>query len=120
MYIVISQLGKWSLSSEGIHPCKYVLALMDVLFSKEEMAKCCFVCTNKSKKPPLPLEKIKLIEGIYLRISICCSLNCFISFSECVAKKYGKGVYTTITDDLRIKANQKCLDHAFIHMSHPV
>ena len=42
---------------------KYVLALMDVLFTKEEMAKSCFAPSKKTKKPQLPAEKLKLIEG---------------------------------------------------------
>ena len=39
---------------------KYALALMDALFTDEEMAKSCYMLTKRSKKPPLPTEKITL------------------------------------------------------------
>ena len=43
---------------------------MDVICSAEEMAECCYTATKKSKKKPLPQEKITLIEGIQKKINI--------------------------------------------------
>ena len=45
-------------------PHKYVLSLMDALFSDEEMSEKCFIASKRSSKLPLPRDKIKLIEGI--------------------------------------------------------
>lgn len=42
---------------------KYALALMDALFSDEEMATKCFSCGKRGTKEQLPQDKIKLIQG---------------------------------------------------------
>ena len=42
---------------------KYALSLMDILFTKEEMASSCFYATGRSKKEALPQEKVQLVEG---------------------------------------------------------
>ena len=44
-------------------PPKYALALMDAIFTDEEMGTCCFSAGKRSTKQPLPEEKIRLIEG---------------------------------------------------------
>ena len=46
----------------SIRSAKYALALMDALFSDEEM---CFTCTSRSHKTPLPMDQVKLIEGMF-------------------------------------------------------
>ncbi len=47
------------------NPPKYTLALMDALFTDEEMAtKCYIVLSKKGTKSPLSSEKKKLIEGM--------------------------------------------------------
>lgn len=51
------------LTIRAMNPIKYALALMDALFSDEEMASHCFSCGARGTKPKLPQEKIKLIEG---------------------------------------------------------
>ena len=45
---------------------KYALALMDALFTEEEMAVSCYSATPRSKKPPLPQEKISQLESMYV------------------------------------------------------
>ena len=42
---------------------------MDILFTPEEMAESCYETTKKSKKKPLPQEKISLIEGKIIKFS---------------------------------------------------
>ena len=42
---------------------KYALLLMDALFTDEEMASSCYIETQRSKKSPLPKEKISLLES---------------------------------------------------------
>ena len=44
-------------------PEKYALALMDALFSDEEMSLSCYCETKRSTKPPLPPQRITLLEG---------------------------------------------------------
>ncbi len=44
-------------------PCKYSLSLMDVIFTTDEMATCCYEATKRSKNPPLDKERVKLLEG---------------------------------------------------------
>jgi hypothetical protein len=36
---------------------------MDALFDDEEMASSCYSSTKRSKKPPLPEDKVMLLEG---------------------------------------------------------
>lgn len=47
---------------------KYALALLDALFSEEELAHCCYKPTGWSKKPPLPEDRIHLLEGACLKL----------------------------------------------------
>ena len=49
----------------SIRSAKYALALMDALFSDEEMGCKCFTCTSRSHKTPLPMDQVKLIEGMF-------------------------------------------------------
>ncbi len=42
---------------------KYALALLDALFSEDELANSCYKATDRSKKGPLNEEKISLLEG---------------------------------------------------------
>ncbi len=44
-------------------PEKYALALMDSLFTEEELSQSCFMASKRSTKPPLNEQNIKLIEG---------------------------------------------------------
>ncbi len=43
-------------------PDKYALALLDALFSKDELASSCYATTKRSKKPPLPSEKLSFLK----------------------------------------------------------
>lgn len=45
------------------NPDKHALALMDALFTTEEMAVSVYRKSDRSNKPPLPEEKISLLEG---------------------------------------------------------
>ena len=47
----------------SINPVKYALALMDALFSDEEMNGSCFFLSARGKNPQLPEEKLKQIKG---------------------------------------------------------
>ena len=49
---------------------KYALVLMDALFTDEEMASSCYMKTDRSKKPPLPQDKITLLTSNEVR-KIC-------------------------------------------------
>lgn len=51
------------LTLQAPDPEKYALVLMDALFSDSEMATSCYVATKRSKKNPLPPEKIELLES---------------------------------------------------------
>ena len=51
------------LSIKSAEPDKYALILMEALFTDEEMARSCHSQTKKSTKPPLPEEKVKLMDG---------------------------------------------------------
>ena len=53
------------LSIRSVNPAKCALALMDALFSDEEMGCKCFTCTSRSHKTPLPMDQVKLIEGMF-------------------------------------------------------
>ncbi len=44
---------------------KYALALLDALFSEEELASSCYATTKRSRKKPLPSERVALLEGIF-------------------------------------------------------
>ena len=64
-------------------PAKYALALMDAIFSDEEMGTCCFVATKRSTKPPLSVEKVKLIEGmLHLYVDWLNIQSCIISYQH--------------------------------------
>ena len=45
---------------------KYALALMEALFTDEELAQSCYSSTSRSTKTPLPKDKIELLEGTYI------------------------------------------------------
>ena len=47
----------------ALNPIKYCLALMDALFTDDEMATHCFSSGSSSTKNPLPQEKVDLIKG---------------------------------------------------------
>ena len=51
------------LSIQAIDPNKYALALLEALFTDEELGRSCYAKTSRSTKPPLPAEKIALLEG---------------------------------------------------------
>ncbi len=62
--LILQDNGVDLLAIRSPNPPKYVLALMDALFSDEEMAsKCYIVLSKKGSKTPLSSEKKKLIEG---------------------------------------------------------
>ena len=44
-------------------PPKYALALMDAIFTDEEMGSCCFSAGKRSTEEPLPGDGVKLIKG---------------------------------------------------------
>ena len=52
------------LQISAVNPQKYALALMDALFTEEEMSESCFKESKRSTKPPLDKERVKLLEGI--------------------------------------------------------
>ena len=51
------------LSLRAVNPEKYALALMDALFSDEDMGGSCYAVSKRSTKPPLEQSKIQLLEG---------------------------------------------------------
>lgn len=52
------------LNLRGGVPVKFALALMDAIFDDELMANSCYPGIKSKKQfPPLPGDKIKLIEG---------------------------------------------------------
>ena len=52
------------LSVRAIDPPKYALALMDILFTDEQMRQSVYKTSRHSPKPGLDCEKISLLEGI--------------------------------------------------------
>ena len=51
----------------GVNIVKYALALMDALFTDDELKTCSFIPVGKltsSLKPPLSPRRMKLLEGI--------------------------------------------------------
>ena len=42
---------------------KYALAILPALFTDEEMGQSCYATSSRSTKPPLPAEKVSLLEG---------------------------------------------------------
>jgi len=52
------------LAFRAVNPEKYALSEMDALFTDEEMANSCFATSKRSTKPPLPHDRIKLLEGM--------------------------------------------------------
>ena len=44
-------------------PEKYALVLMDALFTDNEMAASCYTETKRSKKDPLPADRVELLES---------------------------------------------------------
>ncbi len=59
---LLQETGVRLLTIRALNPTKYTLALMDALFSDEEMGSSCF-SSKRGTKPQLPQAKIKLIEG---------------------------------------------------------
>ena len=53
------------LSIRAMDVPKYALALMDAIFSDDEMATCCFSRGKKTTKSQLPRDKVQLLEGKY-------------------------------------------------------
>ncbi len=51
------------LAIRAMNPIKYSLALMDALFSDQEMGSNCFSRGRRGTKQELPQEKVKLIQG---------------------------------------------------------
>ena len=56
----------------AVNPEKYALALMEALFTDEEIASSCYCVTKRSKKTPLPMEGGK---G-YFKVHIVTLLHC--------------------------------------------
>ena len=59
--------GVHLLSIRAMDVPKYALALMDAIFSDDEMGSCCFLPGKRSSKPQLLQEKIELLEGILIQ-----------------------------------------------------
>ena len=59
------------MSLRATAPDKYALAILTALFTDEEMGRSCYATTSRSTKPPLPADKIALLEGIII-VRICC------------------------------------------------
>ena len=93
------------------NPPKYTLALMDALFSIEEMATKYYIVLSKSTKSPLLSEKKKLIEGKNNIQILNDLINNFFVILDCVNEKFGQGSYAVNIKVCR-KANQKCKDIA--------
>ena len=75
------------------------------------MARCCYSATSKSKKPPLPQDKISLLEGIVcMRYYLWMQVNNVRLLIECVDKKFGRGSMAANGQSIRRKINQKCID----------
>ena len=71
MCTLFQESGVDLLTLKGDVPTDYARALMNHLFSVEEMA-CSKYFAKKSSKPPLDARKRKLLEGtLYYRIYIC-------------------------------------------------
>ena len=51
------------LALRGVSPEKYSLALMDALFTDEELSVSCFASTKRSTKTPLEVERVELLKG---------------------------------------------------------
>ena len=64
--IFVQENGVDLLNIRGVTNCeKYALALMNALFSDEELAISCYSTSKRSKKPPLSDDKVSLLEGVY-------------------------------------------------------
>ena len=48
---------------EALATSKFLHVLLEALFTDEELGKSCYAKTSRSTKPPLPAEKITLLEG---------------------------------------------------------
>lgn len=57
------------LSLRAVNPGKYALAVLTALFTDEEMGKSCYAESSRSTKPPLPADKIALLEGTYIHVA---------------------------------------------------
>ena len=70
---------------------KYALAVMDALFTEEELGSHCYTNSTK-KKPPLSKEKVSLLEGTYNVSNLwhVCS-NCSALLCRVHRKKVWKG-----------------------------
>ena len=93
-------------------PNKYALALLEALFTDEELGRSCYAKTSRSTKPPLPAEKIALLKASVAIVWYIGNVLIIISFSvtECVEHKFGKGTMKVYASSILKKCNQKCLD----------
>ena len=66
LFSFLCSAGKWCtlVHLMAVNPEKYALALMDALFTDEEIASSCYCVTKRSKKTPLPLEKKGILKFI--------------------------------------------------------
>ena len=52
------------LALRGVNPEKYSLALMDALFTDDELSVSCFAAMKRSTKTPLDMERVELLKGL--------------------------------------------------------
>ncbi len=82
---------------------------MDYVFSQQEMKTCCFIKSSKSKKPGLPQEKIRILQG---KFNSKQKLNIYnlIIHTEYVERRFGNGAWGKSLSEIKRKCNQKCID----------
>ncbi len=100
------------LTIRALNPAKYALALMDAIFSDEEMSSHCFACSPRGSKQQLPQEKINLITGILLIFLVIFMTSNRTFLADCIDKKYGRGAMLKNEHEIKKKCNQKCIDVA--------
>ena len=61
----IQDHGVCLLDIPAADPEKYALACLTALFTDKELAGSCYAQTAKSTKPPLPRDKIVILEGMF-------------------------------------------------------
>ena len=64
-FLFLKENGVDLLAIKAAEADKYALALMEALFTDEELAQSCYSSTSRSTKTPLPKDKIELLEGMY-------------------------------------------------------
>lgn len=72
------------LAIKAVDPDKYALALMEALFTDQEMAASCYSQTKRSTKPPLDEERIALLEGQF-GVSYTNCVLCVRLFLSCIS-----------------------------------